>query len=213
MTGIKRVVYWLMSILPLALTAYFYERMPNEIVMNWAVNGEVSYSPKGELFVVAGLAVVMAIIFTVVPKIDPRKNNYDRFVKSYGVFQFIMAVFLNVMVGIIISEALSPNSIDVQFVVALFVGGLFAVLGNMMPRFKSNYFIGIRTPWALQNTRVWEKTQRLGGKLFFASGLLIMAASFVLEHTALFVTLMGIMVICVTLTTYMSYIWYKQEQQ
>jgi uncharacterized membrane protein len=43
------------------------------------------------------------------------------------------------------------------------VGLLFIVLGNLMPRFRSNFFFGIRTPWTLSSEQMWMKTHRLGG--------------------------------------------------
>jgi uncharacterized membrane protein len=46
------------------------------------------------------------------------------------------------------------------------MGILFYIAGVMMSRAKRNYFIGIRTPWTLNNEEVWNKTHRLGGLLF-----------------------------------------------
>lgn len=47
-----------------------------------------------------------------------------------------------------------------------------------MPKIKPNYFIGIRTPWALESEAVWNKTHRLGGKVFIAMGILSMRTAF-----------------------------------
>ncbi len=211
MKTIKNIAYWILILLPLALVFYFYEQMPSEIVMHWSYDGTETYSPKSELYIIAALAPFLAITFEFLPKIDPRKKNYERFEGSYNFYKVIMAFFINLTVGVTISEALNPNQIDIALVVTIFVGLLFVLIGNMMPKFKSNYFIGIRTPWALSNPRVWEKTQRFGGKMFFASGILMVISAFLLKETALFVTIMSIMVICVSLTSYKSYVWYKEE--
>ncbi len=58
------------------------------------------------------------------------------------------------------------------------VGALLIVLGNYMPKIKPNYFIGIRTPWTLESEAVWNKTHRLGGKVFIAMGMLSMLTAF-----------------------------------
>ena len=81
--------------------------------------------------------------------------------------------------------------------VLVVVGLLVAVLGNYMKTVKPNYFIGIRTPWTLENAEIWNKTHRLGGILWFAGGLLIAVAALLLDVTALlpaFFTAIGIMV-------------------
>lgn len=69
--------------------------------------------------------------------------------------------------------------VQVDVVVPIGVGMLFIVLGNYMPKIKPNYFIGIRTPWTLENEVVWQKTHRVGGKVFVIMGVLIMFTIFV----------------------------------
>ena len=48
---------------------------------------------------------------------------------------------------------------------------LFFYIGMMMEKSKRNWFIGIRTPWTLSDDRVWERTHRLGGRMFKAAAL------------------------------------------
>lgn len=53
------------------------------------------------------------------------------------------------------------------------------LVGNPLGKVRRNYFIGIRTPWALANEKVWYGTHRLGGKALVATGvggLLLMVA-------------------------------------
>ena len=52
---------------------------------------------------------------------------------------------------------------------------LFVLMGNYLSTVKLNYFVGVRTPWTLESARVWAKTHRLAGKLFFWGGLLAAA--------------------------------------
>ena len=40
-----------------------------------------------------------------------------------------------------------------------------------MENAKQNWFIGIRTPWTLSSERVWNKTHRIGGRLFKIAGV------------------------------------------
>ena len=78
--------------------------------------------------------------------------------------------------------------LDLIFVI---IGLLFAFLGNYFKTIKPNYFIGIKTPWTLENEEVWKKTHLIGGKLWFIGGLL-MALTFVLPNKMQFYTFMGI---------------------
>ena len=54
------------------------------------------------------------------------------------------------------------------------VGAFYICLGNVFPRLRSNWWIGIRTPWSLSSDENWARTQRIGGYLFVAAGLLLL---------------------------------------
>ncbi|HTY07701.1 MAG TPA: SdpI family protein, partial [Candidatus Edwardsbacteria bacterium] len=49
---------------------------------------------------------------------------------------------------------------------------LIIVIGNLMGKVRQNWFVGFRFPWTLEREDVWNRTNRLGGKLFIAAGLL-----------------------------------------
>ena len=53
------------------------------------------------------------------------------------------------------------------------VGLLFAVIGNYFGKIRSNFFFGIRTPWTLASERSWNRTHRIGGRLFMAMGFFL----------------------------------------
>jgi len=52
------------------------------------------------------------------------------------------------------------------------LGILFYYCGILIENAKRNWFIGIRTPWTLSNEKVWERTHKIGGKLFKIAGLI-----------------------------------------
>ncbi|MGH7565276.1 MAG: SdpI family protein, partial [Gemmatimonadota bacterium] len=70
--------------------------------------------------------------------------------------------------------------IDTDRAVTVTMGLLFVGLGNYLPRLRSNWWMGIRTPWTLDSEAVWRETHRVGGWTFVAAGLvLILAGLFV----------------------------------
>ena len=70
-------------------------------------------------------------------------------------------------------------------------------------------FIGIRTPWTLSSDRVWEKTNKLGGKLFKGAGVLALLGVFFPRYAILLLTI-PIALIAAGVIIY-SYILYRQE--
>lgn len=45
------------------------------------------------------------------------------------------------------------------------------VLGALLPHTERNWFMGIRTPWTISNDIVWNKTHKLGSRLFEIAAL------------------------------------------
>lgn len=92
------------------------------------------------------------------------------------------------------------------------MGILFLFIGNILPKVKSNFYMGIKTPWALSSEEVWRKTHRLGGKCFFLAGIAITVSSFLPHQEPVFrITFACIMAACL-IPGIMSYIWWRQEQ-
>jgi len=205
-----RIVMWIFAIAPLILVAFMYNRLPDQIPTNWGFNGEISYGSKTTLWWLSGMSPILAVMFMFLPRIDPRKKNYEKFRGLYDGFALFMMVFMLGFVALIISESLNPGKISVELVIVAACGLLFVFIGNMMPKVKSNFFVGIKTPWALSNTEVWNKTHRLGGYLFFFGGLLTIVMAFFLREYALFITLMVIVAVMVIVPAVMSYVWYKK---
>ena len=59
----------------------------------------------------------------------------------------------------------------------------FVVLGNYLGNLRPNYFVGIRTPWTLENPETWRATHRLGGRLMFFGALILLVAQFFLSES------------------------------
>lgn len=119
----------------------------------------------------------LIILMGVLPKFDPKKESYSRFQKSYRIVNAALACFFLLLHIVTLAYNLGVP-VDVGRLVPIGVGVLFIVLGNYMPKIKPNYFIGIRTPWTLESEAVWNKTHRLGGKVFIAMGILSMLTAF-----------------------------------
>jgi uncharacterized membrane protein len=63
--------------------------------------------------------------------------------------------------------------VDISFFAMLFTGLMFIVIGNYLPKARQNYTIGIKIPWTLADEENWNRTHRLAGRLWVASGILM----------------------------------------
>jgi len=207
-----QVVICLVSLLPVILVAAVYGKLPEQIPTNWGFDGHVDYGGKKELWIMAGMSPLFAVLFYVLPDIDPKRRNYRKFSGVYQSFQLFLQIFLLMVVGIIIIECFRPGTIEVGTAVTAMCSVLFMMIGNMMPKFRQNFFCGFRTPWALSDETVWNKTHRLGGRLMFFAGGLGLIGAFLpgdrVKMGMLFVPLMA----AVAIPYVMSYVWFKNRQ-
>lgn len=201
-----------LSVLPLILVLAVYSKLPDKVPMHWDFSGTVEYDSKNKLFVLCFLTIFFAVLFPLLPKIDPKKKNYDKFSSSYQYFQIFMMLFMLFMTSICVIEALRPNTLNVSMLIYIIVGALFIFLGNMMPRFRTNWFCGIRTPWTMSSEENWTKTHRLGGRIFFIAGIIILLSSLVPNEYFRFGAVMAALMAACIVTSVYSYIIYKKQQ-
>jgi len=208
-----RITAYLLAIVPAFIMLFLYPQLPDQIPTNWGIDGTVTYGGKGTIWALVFLSLALLLMFDLLPKIDPRKKNYEKFSKYYDGFCIFMMLFLMLMEGIIVSESFWPGRISVSKIVILLVGILFLFMGNMMPKVKSNFYMGIKTPWTLSDADVWNKTHRLGGILMFVTGAVVIIAGFLLPDVITFYVLMSLVIVVTLIPTIMSYIWYRNLQK
>jgi hypothetical protein len=103
------------------------------------------------------------------------------------------------------------KELPIQRLVVLFLGILFAIIGNYMPKCRQNVTIGIKIVWTLNSEENWNATHRLAGKLWMAGGIL-MAALFWIPGMWAVVVLFGILTVMVSVPMIYSVRFQKKEK-
>jgi uncharacterized membrane protein len=189
-----------------------YDRLPVQVISHWdfygTANGWMSRQAHTLLFM--GLLIGMYLLFLVLPNLDPKKDRYKEFAKAYFVFRTaILGLFYIVFLLATLVNLGYPISISKT--VPLLIGLLMILLGNYMGKIKKNWFVGIRTPWTLSSENVWNKTHRLGGKLFVLFGLILIVTPFLTKVVGITLFIFGLILITIVPMAY-SYLLYRQEQ-
>ncbi len=195
-----------------ALSVWAYPRLPETVATHWNLQGEPDgYSSR--LWAVAALPLLILALtglFTILPKVDPRGANYQKFLASYWLIANAVLVFTGIADALVIASGLGYD-VRVDRLMPLGVGLLFAFLGNYLTRVEPNWFIGIRTPWTLSSDTVWRKTHRTGGWLFVLGGLALAAGAFA-PHRIFLPLFIATLVVVIAVPVAQSYILWKREQ-
>ncbi len=178
----SEIIPILLIVASIAASFYFYANFPDKVATHWNYQGEVDgWSSKAfAAFFFPGLNLAMYLLFLGMPYLDPKKDRYVEFSKSYNAFKTIMILVMTVIYFFVGLSGLGYK-LPVAMVIPPAVGILFVVLGNYLGKIKPNWFIGIRTPWTLSSEEVWNKTHRLGGKIFIIFGLFMIFGVFLPE--------------------------------
>ena len=200
----------LIVLVPFIYLAYIWNDLPEQVPLHWNVRGEVDkYGSKTELLLIPILLPLLVyLIFLIVPKIDP-KNKIQSMGGKYQGLKSILTIFMSGLALFILYGA-KNGSVENPNYIVLIIGLLFVFLGNYFKTIKPNYFIGIKTPWTLENETVWKETHGLAGKIWFVGGLLIVLGSLTLPKEANFTLFTVITIIIALVPVVYSYIYFKQ---
>lgn len=182
---------WLTLILlvgSFATGIYYSDKMPEYMATHWNFDGEVDgYMGKDMgLFLIPGMLLFMVLLFYLVPKIDPLKENIKQFEKYYQGMIFLVVLFISYVYFLSIAWNLGYE-FDMGKMVMPGVGVLFIYMGIMCGETKQNWFIGVKTPWTLSSDRVWEKTHGKAKNVFVGLGALWIVAGLFFPSLLLYI--------------------------
>ncbi len=209
----KELPILVIVLLPFIYLGYIWNELPSKVPTSWNFNAEIdSYGDKTELIIIPFLLPLLVyLIFLVVPKIDP-KNKLNKMGGKLQTIKFLLTTFMSILAMFIIYKA-KNQSFDNSNYIVLIIGVLFIILGNYFKTIKPNYFIGIRTPWTLENKTVWKKTHKLGGVMWFIGGVLIVILSLILDKSLNFKIFMLVTGVITIIPIAYSYLKYKNQRK
>lgn len=171
---IYRILSGILVVLNLVLGVWAYPHMPEKVPSHWNAAGEVNgYSGAFQgAFLLPLVLLAMYILFWVIPKIDPKKANYNRMGRTFWIIGLATTVFMSVIYWGTLAVAMGyiENLPRWSF---SGIGILFVIMGNYFGKIKFNYTLGIRTPWTLANEEVWYRTHRFAGPIWMVGGVLL----------------------------------------
>lgn len=195
--------------IPLVQLYYLWPAIPDVIPVHYGLSGKADRFDNKSLllwFVPLVLLLVYGIL-ALVPRIDP-KNRISYSQGGYYTVRLATLLFLSI---IFISYFFSlTGQWDFSRSVPLMIMAFITVLGNYLPVIKPNYFIGVRTPWTLENEEVWTKTHRFSGRLWVTGGLIGIAIH-LLWPSLPFSVSVGIVILLVVSSVAHSYMAYRNN--
>ena len=199
-------------VLSVLIGIFSYGYFPEKVASHWGPRGEVNgFMPKfWGIFLMPLISIALLLLFIIIPKFDPLKKNYEKFRRYYDSFILMVIIFLFYIFLLTIIWNLGIF-FNMSLAIIPAIGFLFFYIGILLKNTKRNWFLGIRTPWTLSSDIVWDKTHRLGSKLFMLSGIITLVGILFPDLFIWFV-LAPVLISSVWLYLY-SYLVYKKEKK
>jgi uncharacterized membrane protein len=188
----KSKLTWLEASLllaPFIVLALSWDQLPPRVPIHWDLHGEINgwASKAFGILLLPLMSLGLVVLLRFLPRLDPKLRQtlsaHERMHTALQILRIAIAAFFDVIFCIIVTAALGHN----LPVTRIGLGStllLLAILGNYLGTLRPNYFIGIRTPWTLENPETWRATHRLGGRLMFFGSLFLLLIQFFLSQSA-----------------------------
>ena len=213
--------FWLsiiIIIVQIVLALYLSSFIANDakIPSHWNFRGEIDgYTGKWTaILLFPGINIFMLIFMLILPIISVRyRKTPERFshmvpiITNIVIFFFAIIHIYTLLLG---AELVSATGSFIYYAIGL----MFILLGNVLPKMPSSFFIGIRTPWTLSSEYVWRKTHKVGGICFVINGLLMIFIPAIWGNNPMALTVMFVLFISLILYSVLySFIIYKKEEK
>ena len=171
------IITAIVTLLPILAGVILWDKLPETMATHFGTRSDAD-GFSGKAFAVFGLPFILLgvhLLAAFVTAADPRKKNISP--KMYSLVLWLIPIISVIMNAVIYAWNLGYQ-IRVTYIVQLLLGVSFIIIGNLLPKARQNYTIGIKTPWALASEENWNRTHRLAGWLWTAGGLVILIFTF-----------------------------------
>lgn len=209
----KKLLPYIIILTSFVLSLFSLSNYPYKYAVHWGITGEADgfATNRFGLFFIPIMLLVLQVFLVLVPKIDPKKKNIEKFSGAYE--RFILSfhlLFLYLQIIMFVWNVISE--FNFTQVTGLGMGLFFISISDLIKHAKSNYTIGIRTPWTLVNEQIWDKTHQLGAKLIkYISIIAIITLPF--AKYSFFILIGGVLLSFLFLTFYSFYLFKKDVKK
>ena len=168
-------------LLPLLAGIILYPRLPETMATHWGFDGTANgwSSRAATVFGLPLFILALHLVCSYAESRDTKRKNVNPVLRTVMLW-FCPAVSL--LGGALTLGTGLGYEMHVGTVAPVFVGLLFLILGNYLPKLRRNRIMGIKLPWTLASEENWTRTHRAAGFTWVAAGLLMLLSALLRLH-------------------------------
>ena len=202
------IISSLLTLFPVVVGLILKDKLPTQMAIHWGPNGADAWASTMVAVLVLPLillALHIALQFITLKITGAVEQNP----KIVNLTFFLVPVISWFACGTMYATAFGKTD-SLMTIPLLFFGLLFVVIGNLIPKAKRNFTMGIKVKWALANDENWTATHRFAGKLWVIGGLALIPLA-LLPVYVFFGVLLAVALAMGLLPTLYSYLFYKKQ--
>lgn len=162
------------ALIPMAAGLILWDRLPERMAVHFSVGNQADGWTGRGAAVFALPLICLAVHWALI--ITTSTGKRKEISPKVAALTLWIAPAISMLGGAIIYSYALGKTPDVGLIVCIFMGVLFAALGNYMPKCKQNSIVGIRTRSTLSSADNWYHTHRVAGKSFLFGGISLITA-------------------------------------
>lgn len=200
----------LVCLLPVLAGAVLYPHLPETMATHWGIDGAANgWMPRAAA--VFGLPVFLLAIHLICVYAlghDPKRGNMSGVLCTLTMW---ICPALSLLCGTVTLGAGLGHEMHVDTLVPAFVGVLFLIIGNYLPKTRQNDTMGLRLPWTLASEENWNHTHRIAGFLWVLAGLVTLVVTLLGAWSSGF--FFALLVLTAGIPTLYSYCYYRRHER
>lgn len=208
----KIIISSIITLLPAFASLILWNLLPDQMAVQWSFDSSVQ-GWKQKSFVVFALPALMLLLHWIcifICSIDPGNRYQNRHI--FNMIYWICPI-TSILSGAAIYYAAFGQPFNISMLLSIGLGLMFIFVGNYFPKCRYNHTIGIRVPWTLLSEENWDKTHKIGGKLWVAGGFLMVISAFLPEKIAGFLQQAAVLILIIILPILYSYLYYRKQKK
>ena len=207
----KLIITSIIILVPIIIGLILWNKLPDKIPTHWNAAGEVDgWSSKAfAVFGLPGFLFAVHWLCLLASSADPKKQNIEGKVLNIVIWT---CPVISVLGAVLMYGTALGMEFRVEKIIPSLVGVVFIVVGNYLPKCKQSYTMGIKLPWTLNDEENWNRTHRLGGKLWVACGVVIILSMF-LPNKFMVAIFLSVVATAVFVPTVYSYLIFREKEK
>lgn len=176
----KKATKWTIALVVLGfvLAGIFLTVAPDRIPAHYNIRGEVDrWGSKYEMLILPVINLFFGVFMVLVARHEGKQGR-EMNEKIMGIMNNWILVLFNALWAVFLWKAVDPENLGSGLgdlsskVILMLLSASLIPMGNIMPKAQRNSIYGLRTRWSMVNDHCWQQSQRIGGYVMVAAGVL-----------------------------------------